>query len=201
VQVCAENFSSPWKFVAYLRETLHVFRDLVKNFAEQVTTLSVSLFIHLCYSVASVFLFLHFPIMFRMTLYSAPLSFFFEILRYLKLRIDHSQIINSFSEKIIFYSQLIVISLRHSQIIYSQYYNVWGGFYIKYIESSLVTIYYIKSLCELLILVCQTTKWWGLSTYDSSFYAYVMCHRYHALSLSTINSLINFLAALCDWKA
>lgn len=37
----------------------------------------VSLFIHLYYSVASLFLLPHFPIMFRMALYSAPLSFFF----------------------------------------------------------------------------------------------------------------------------
>lgn len=91
VQVCAENFSSPWKFVAYLRETLHVFHDLVKNFAEQVTTSSVSLFIHLYYSVTSLFLFLHFPITFRMALYSASLSFFFGISECVKIvRIDWS---------------------------------------------------------------------------------------------------------------
>jgi len=101
--------------------------------------------------------------------YSAPLSFFFEISGYLKpiARIDHNQIINSFSEKIIFSHSYF---FEFSQIVYFQCYNVWGEFYVKYIESPLVTICYIKSPCELLILVCHTTKrWWSIDLWLLKF--------------------------------
>lgn len=144
VQVCAENFSSLWKFVAYLRETLHVFHDLVKNFAEQVTTSFVSLFIHLYYSVASLslFLFLHFPIMFRMAWYSAPLSFFLSSTR--DLRVFETLPESTVRPLILRGKNIFLFTIRYFYEAFKQFiFNITMLGTAKYTESTLV-ICYIK---------------------------------------------------------